>query len=391
MGIANQHGVTGYRRTMVQRLEGAPAEFETPLTQPYRNPLAAQANNIAIGTYDTDTDAVGVEITLPNGDVITHTITRAAGVPADATAAAVALAAAIEADDDLSEVVDATSSTTNVVLAFRHENIVYPIEATASAGTTATLTETQAPGGDPFPFARFVAAGTVLDGIPAIAELGTDADEYDVVGITLRPIGQFANAGSALATAVDGIEAGCMGDVAFQGAVTMRNVGSVASTINGVVHVVINDAGDDEVGQARADSDTGGTEQVITVTPTAGQNSVTVALQISLLTGPNAGYSANLIYETDADMTATEVADAFRTDIAANTILTANLTSSGTATLILTADDPEITFDVEVVEGLFTIADTTAAVPYTIPLSRSRARWAEVVAPGELGTIRIDM
>lgn len=393
MGIQNGLGVTGYRRTQSppSLLEGAPADFETPITIPMRNALAAQVTNLAIGTYDTDTDAVGVQITLPDGTVVTHTVTRASSVPVDASAAAVALAALVNGDDDLLGHVEATTSTTNVILTFLHENVVYPVTATASAGTSNTETEPTAPGGSAIPFGRFVAQGATRDGVTAMRLLTSADTEDDVVGVSMRPIAQFPNAGSELSSAVDGIPAGKMGDAGIEKRVAMRNNGSVASAIGGVVHVVIDDAGGDEVGEARADSDDGGTAQVATVTPTAGQNSVTVSIAIDVLTGPAAGQTATLIYQTDGSMTATEVCDAFRTDFNLST-LADYITDSGTATLILTADDPETTFEVRVVEGLFTIDNaTTAAAANTIALPRSRASWAEVVAAGAVGAMSLHM
>lgn len=255
MSIANGLGRTGYGRTMPQRIEGAPADFDGLLTHPMRNPFLAQVSNVAIGTFDTDTDSITVEITTPDGEVHPYTVTRAAGAPADATAAAVALAALVNADAELLDDVVASGSTTNLVLTFRHPNVVYPVSATPSAGTTATVTTTTAAGASTVPFGRAVIAGTTLDGITAIALPSGVSNEFLVLGVTARPQGQFESEGSPLSSAEDGIPGGRMCDVAFDGPINVVNRGDVATVKGGVVYMVVNTAGGDPLGGFRSDDD----------------------------------------------------------------------------------------------------------------------------------------
>lgn len=260
MTIHNDGAILSYSSRMAVALEGAPAAGNVNKCRPIRVPLLAQINNFAIGTYDTDGDTVGVEVDLPDGTTISEEVVRAAGAPADATAAAVALAAAINANVDFRNVATAAASTTNVILTFDHENIAYVVRGTASAGTTMTATTTQSAGGTAIPFGRFVQAGATVDGQPLVTLPDGSDTEADWIGVTQRPHGQFANAGSALSTAVDGIEAGSMGDVCFDGVVYMRNVSDDTDAVpGGLVFVVQNTAGGNNLGEARADDDAANT------------------------------------------------------------------------------------------------------------------------------------
>ncbi len=401
MGIANGLGVTGYRRTQSppSLLEGAPAAFETPLSTPMRNDLIAQVSNIAIGTFDTDTDSVSVAITLPDGTVVTHAVTRAASVPVDAAAEAVALAAEIDGDDALVGHVDASTSTTNLVLTFLHPNVVYPVSATPSAGTTATVTTPQAAGGSAIPFGRFLVAGTTLDGITAMELPGASSVAADVIGVSARPIAQFPNAGSELASAVDGIPAGKMGDAFYDGLVGMRNNGSVAAAMGGPVFVVIATTGGDELGEAR--SDIAGAAHIATITVVADQQNYAVDAEL-LVNGERQRLSFSY-NPTDGTTTTDDVIDGLE-DAAAAAIAAQGLTgivaasaASASATMTLTTTAGYVfTFvnvssfgeDTEAVGGTVAL---TGGPAYTIALPRTQARWAAPVAAGEVGPVAIDL
>lgn len=253
MAIVNGLGFAGYSRMMPRGFEGQPAETEGCLSRAYRNPRRAQVTNIAIGGVGADTDAITVRITKPDGTVVSTTVTRTGGVPVDDAAMALALATALNAQTALRGHVVASASTTNLVLTFSHTNIVYPVSTTL-VGTTATITTTTAAGGAVIPFGRFVSAGSSIDGQPELRELQNADAETVVTGVTLRRL-DVENAGDVLASAVDGVPIGDMTPVAFQGAVLMRNNGGVASAVNGAVYVVVNDAGGQSRGMARADDD----------------------------------------------------------------------------------------------------------------------------------------
>ena len=119
-----------------------------------------------------------------------------------------------------------------------------------------------------------------------------------------------------------------------------------------------------------------GTAQVTTLTPGAGQNSVEVSVLITILTGEHAGKSLTLSALADGSMTATEVCDAWRTQLNADAFWSSLLVDTGTATLVLTAANAGFTFDVSSVQGTVTIAATTAAVVDCVRVPRTKAKWA---------------
>jgi hypothetical protein len=253
MSIVNGLGIAGYSRTLARGFEGQHAETEGVLSRAYRNPRLAQITNIAIGGFGADADSVVVRITMPTGVVRTFTVTRAAGVPVDDAAAAVALAALVNADTLLRGHVVATTSTVNLILSFTHPNIVYPV-ATSVVAATAAVTTTQAAGGTSIAFGRVITAGASVDGQPAVRE-PQNADTEDLfVGVTIRHL-DVANLESPLASSVDADPPGNMVTVGQRGTILMRNNGSVASAVNGLVFVVVNTAGAQERGMVRADDD----------------------------------------------------------------------------------------------------------------------------------------
>lgn len=253
MAIQNGIGIVSYPRRMSRGLEGQPAESELPLADTYRVPLIGQVNTVTVGGFGADADSVTISITVPDGTVYSVTTTRAAGVPADDAAAAAALAAAINALAGLNTHADATSNSAVVTITFKHPNVVYTV-ATSVTAATAAVAQTQAPGGTAITPGRFVTSGTELGGIPIASELGNSAVEADVRGVVLREQLQ-PNAGSTLSTAVDQVQPGSLIAVAYRNKVLMRNNGSVAAARGGLVYVVVNTAGGQERGMARADDD----------------------------------------------------------------------------------------------------------------------------------------
>jgi hypothetical protein len=384
MAIQNEIGIVSYPRRMARGLEGQPAESELPLGDTYRVPLLAQVNTVEIGGFGADADQVIVDITLPDGTVVSTTTTRAAGVPVDDAAAAAALALAINANATLNTHVDASSALAFLTLTFKHPNVVYTV-ATRVTAATAAVVQTQAPGGTAATPGRFVTSGAEVGGIPAIAALGAASTEFDIRGIVLREQTQGPNAGSALAGAVDQVQPGNLVAVAYRNKVLMRNNGSVAAARGGEVFVVRSTAGGQEIGQARADDDVAGDAQVSTGTPTAvddTQYSFEIVFRgethvISFLAG--AGTSATLI------------ADGLRADLLTHDELDGLIVGTGTATLILTGPPDEAFTVNNTGPGVIAFAATTAPTSNAIPISRSRAQWAEAVPVGAIGALMLNI
>lgn len=384
MAIQNEIGIVSYPRRMARGLEGDPAESELPLADTYRVPLVGQVNTVTIASFDTNTDAVILSITLPDGTVVGGSgsslhIVRAAGAPADDTAAAAALAAAVNALAALNNVVQATSALGVVTLTFLHPNVVYTV-ATSVVGCTAAVAQTQAPGGTARTPGRFVGAGAEVGGIPSVESI-SGSDEYTVRGIVLRDHTSIPNAGSGLASAVDQVQPGQLVAVARKHKVLMRNNGTVAAAKGGRVFVVASTAGGQEVGMARANDDVGGTAQVATGTPTAA-NATLFSFEINFR-----GNTYTISFLSDADGTATEICDGLRADLLTHDDLDGLIVGTGTSTLILTGP-PDESFQVNNIgPGVIAFVATTAPSSNAIELSRTRAQWGEAVAVGAIGAL----
>jgi hypothetical protein len=386
MGIQNRIGLTGFTRSFSSNMrEGSPAEMDLPKARSYRNPLLPQTTTVTIAGFDTNNDAVTVAITLPNGVIVSLTVTRTGGAPADDTASAAALEAQVDASQPLNGHVEASAAAGVLTLAFQHAGIEYPV-ATTVTGCTATVANSQAAGGSALPLGRFVAAGTSLDGIPAIRQLTSTDRDANVRGILLAPHAVFPNADSASPTATDVIPIGELGAVVYDGAINMRNNGDVATTVGGVVFAVVGTGGGDEVGEARSDVD--GVAGVWTVTPTAAELDFMVLIEWTSALGVKESIPL-LSANPDGSANATEICDAWRTAFAtaqADGKLT-GFTAGGTATLTLTGP-AGVPFTVsDVGEGVSATVETTPAVVYATPLDVKRFYWAEVIAPGAVGRI----
>jgi hypothetical protein len=397
MPIQNGLGFTGYADELPRGFEGAWADYQGGRARPCPIPLLSQISNIEIGGFGADTDAVTVHVDLPNGARVSNVVTRAAGVPVDDAAAAVALAALINADEDLNGHVVATTSTVNLILTFVHANVVYPV-TTAVVGSTAAVTTTRAAGGSALTVGRFVSFGASIDGQPAAEALAATDGEWDVMGITLRSM-DLVNAESPLASAVDQIPAGNMCAVAYKGNVYMRNNGSVAAAPNGTVYVVRSATGGDEVGEARADES--GVAQVATITATADKLNYEVDAAVRVN-----GELRTLRFSyqpTDATTTTDEAIDGLE-DAAAAAITAQGLTgivaasaASAAATMTLTTaagytfeyvDGTAFGLDAETEALTVSIA---AAALYAIAMDRKRAHWTEATPVGEIGPIALDL
>jgi hypothetical protein len=139
------------------------------------------------------------------------------------------------------------------------------------------------------------------------------------------------------------------------------------------VYMRVNASGTEKAGAFRISPD--GTPQVHTLTPGAGQNSVEVSVLVTITSGPHTGKSIELSALADGTMTATEVCDAWRTQLNADAFWSTLLVDSGTATLVLTAADAGFTFDVTNVQGTVTITATTPAVVDCVLVPSSKAKW----------------
>lgn len=389
--IANGLGLTAFRTSMPGLIAGTPQGEGRDY--PYRCALLPQNNTVTIGVFGADADSVTISITLPSGVVVPVTVTRASAVPVDDTAAAAALVLAINAAGSLRGHVVASSAAAVITLTFQHPNVVYGV-ATSVVAATATVAQTQAPGGTAIPVGRFVQRGTVVGqpppsrGAPALAALTALTTAAQISGVTMRR-NMLPNGESALASADDVVPIGKMADVRSEGPIAMLNSGGGTAQAGGQVHVVISEAGGDSIGEARA-SAAGATAEVWTMTPTAAELDFLLEVE---WTQPDGTVQRTPLVSTGPDGSAsqTEISDGFRTSLAqaqADGRLT-GFVGSGTSTFILTGPTGQSFVVTNVGEGAVAAVETTPAVPYTVPLPLTRAVWVDEVPEGSVGIVML--
>jgi len=242
-------------------IEGTPGEGRLPLARTATNPILAQTDTAIVGGAATDGDYI-IGVTDPKGLRTEAKFTRAAAEANAAIAAALVVAFNLAMGGIASAVIDG-GDPLQINITFEHEGIAYVLDESSPGASTITLANTQVAGGVAQAVARFVERGASVAGQnPNVAPLEAGSDDDSLWGIVLRPIGEFAGVEGTVAQdpdTPDVVPAGNSLSVAYDGAVNMRNVGSVASVAGGPMFGVINTAGGQQLGQARADADGGNT------------------------------------------------------------------------------------------------------------------------------------
>lgn len=389
-GVAGSGGIFPQRKPD-RYIEGAPAESRLPFARTYSNPILAQISTVVIGGSAAD-GIYSYDVLLPSGSEVTVSFDRQSAETDDQIADALNTAANGLAA--LNGVLLSGNVTDTNTLTFEHPGVFYAVRNSVSpSGATLVLDDTQDAGGVARALARFVERGaTDARGFPTVAPLDADSDEDSIGGILIRPVGSYPGIDpSSTLTPTDPnqpdlLPAPGLGAVAYEGAIAMRNVGSVAAAPGGQVHVVISVAGGQQLGQARADQD-GGVAKVITATPTAA-NDTTYVLTVSFPDNQEFNYTVL----SDGSGTATEINDDFRTLMAADAVFTARVVATGTATLILTAQALGEDFTVtDSGPGAWaSITDTIEAATNTRALALSFARWVIQTGSNALGPLFVD-
>lgn len=389
-------GVTSFQRNQGSPRKGLWATLNGGKANPMLNPSLVQTGkavfggSIGDGTYTlTITDAI-------TGVAVAISVVRAS-TPATNAALATEMAAAINASEDLNNVVNAEvdgSTAEQVNLTWLHAGRVYTVVATEDTTGTFVWTQTQAAGGSARNLARFVRYGAAIEGHKVAADLAATSLAADVVGFVLRPRAEIANQGSTLASDEDQWPVGSVLDGAYEGKVTCENAGDVAAADNGLVYVVRDTTGGDSLGEARATPD--GVQHVVDVDPTE-VNDTRYQIQVSLIdesTGETVTV-ANAEFLGDSAATATEISTAYKADLDTLPIVT---TFGATVALAGTGDDKtaQITAPLgyrlivdSIGDGANTIADSVAFAMYTIKLPRHAAHWDEAVAAGGTGRVAL--
>lgn len=209
----------------------------------YTNEVLAQVNTIPIGGT-TD----GVYTVQLDGDEGTFQFSFTASTNT-ADQIADGLAAAVLADPDLLNIVDASATSgTPVLLTFRHTNQVWTITFPSNPGSNMTLTTTTAAGGTDIGLGLAVVSGTAQNFCIAPTAGSVAAD---FLGVTERSLASQINRG--IPTDVDSFEPGNSVSVLSRGDITVFAEDAV--TFGAQVFVRIVATGTESFGAIRSDVD----------------------------------------------------------------------------------------------------------------------------------------
>lgn len=375
----------------------------------YSNPALAQISTLTLAEQADVSDEIvegqvwTITLTDPDGVAYATSYTldaadAAAGTDAEGLAyMAGQLAAAMEANTELDNIVDAAASGAVITVTWKHPDAgVWTIAAVCAPAVAetvllATAATSQTAGGTTLPMARFVTLGTPAPegpGGPGRRASLPSASTDTIMGVALRDFSQVrpfdTAAGSANAWSI-----GSIVSVREGGEVAMTNVSSTAAVAGGPVYAVVSTTGGDALGEARADQD--GVADVWTITPNAVNDAVYgLSIHFPEWNGQSARTFVVPPVTADGSATATEIVTALTASIATVAELPSLLTTSGTTTLILTGADlgrPFTVYDSAEAGDYASITNTTPAVPYTVRVPG--ARWTAPVAAGAIGPLYV--
>jgi len=399
--IRNGRGIVSTQYSQDARVAGEPAG--EGYDRPYENPLLPQISTLTLAEQVDVSDEIvagqvwTITLTDPDGVAYTtlYTVTAAddtAGTDAEGLAyMAGVLAAALEANSELTNLVSATSTGAVITVTWLHPNqgawTITAVCTPAAAETVllATPATSQTAGGTVLPMARFVAEIAPETGGLRRARLPNAATDR-LAGVALRDLTQDRLFDTD-PNAVDSYPAGSMVGVRERGDVHMVNTSTTAAVIGDPVYAVISTTGGDALGEVRPDRD--GVGQVITATPTVA-NTTVYGLQVFIPEFEDQPSQVVVAeYTSDASATDVEICDGLRADFAAKG-LASTVTLGGTTTITFT--DTIVGRQIAVTDVMeagdwTSITTTIAAAQYT--LLAPRARWVRPAAAGATGTINL--
>ncbi len=375
----------------------------------YQNPYLPQISTLTLAaTADVSDEIVADQlwtITLTDPDGVAY-VTTYLVTAADNTAGtdgaglahmATQLAAALEGDADLDNLVDATSSAAVITVTWRHPNqgawtiTAVCTPAAAEAVLLATPATSQTAGGVVIPMARFVTYGTLttsLVGGPGRRAALPTAVTNVIAGIALKDYTQVRPFDTT-ASAVNSYPIGAMVSVREVGEAAMQNVGDATAVAGGAVWAVVATTGGDALGEARSDRD--GTADVWTLTPTVADTTL-YAIQLTLPAWENLPLVVRTYeYTSDGSAADSEITADFISQINGDATVSARVTASGTATLIITGDIlgmPILVQDAPSAGDWTSITHTTTAAAYTVLVPH--ARWTIPTAAEAIGRVYVN-
>lgn len=187
----------------------------------------------------------------------------------------------------------------------------------------------------------------------------------DPIGVVMHQHNSDPDLAAGLIVAADGL-----GVVRRRGRVWVRCEEAIA--LGDRVFARHVEGGGEQKGEFRNDAD--GVSQVDTITPTAA-NDTDYAMSVFVDDPNGRGQLFSFEFTSDASGTATEIVTGFKGVMAADSVFTALVVATGTATLVLTAQGADLGFDsADTGVGILTVANTTAAAPDCLELRN--CRWA---------------
>lgn len=359
----------------------------------FDNPALAQISTLTLAEQADVSDEIiedqvwTIVLTDPLGVTITtlYTVTAeddTAGTDALGLAyMAGVLAAALEGNVELQNVVDAVGVGPDIQLTWKHPaQGVFTFTAVCTPAAAepvllATPATSQDAGGVEITMGRVVVYGTpVAAGTSELprASLPTAVGDQ-LAGIATRDLAQPRADVIPFATVpIDNVYpiASLVG-VRTVGRVRMVNQSANDAAAGGPVHYVVNTTGGDLLGQTRADR--AGVADVFTATPTP-LNDAAYRLTVSLADVDGLGaMTRSFPFTADGTATDAEIVTGIQLAMGADAAFTARVVASGTTTLILTGQEEGVAMTVTdtqdqgaaVVGAWASIVNTTPAVPYT--------------------------
>jgi hypothetical protein len=250
MTIENQFGLTAFNFRPDTAIEGMPIEGLDIIARPVANPLRREIWTLTAGGSATAGDYTAL-ITGADGFELEHTFTRVGEtndqIAAEWAEGLLALAAR------KGVILSAEVTSNAIAIRFKHAGRSYTVLGTPPSPATFAAVETLSQEGVELVCGRFVVHAT-LEGLASVSPPGNSAAKTDIAGVMLRPHATIGRPRGEITTP-PGHAAGRMVAPATQCIFAARNVGSVAAAPGGQVFVVVNTAGSQLRGQARADDD----------------------------------------------------------------------------------------------------------------------------------------
>lgn len=350
----------------------ADSSHHEPLAKLYEE--RHQTDTLTVGSEEDGVFSIDIE-----GETVSYTNASDASDTVTATGIAAAINAAADvAASPLNNVVSASSAAAVVTVTTLRKGESYTIaDPVAPGSATLVLASTQSSTQVALPLATAVQSS----GDDGLARPSATSTDDDFAGLVESGDNEdtAANDGTS-----GGYSAGKAVPVMEKGALYASPEDAVV--MDQAVYVRRIATGTEVLGALRGSGD--GTARVETVTPTA-VNDQQYALRIDVDADGNGDFESYTIAALgDASATATEICDAYRTQLAAITALSGVVTGTGTATLILTGAAGVEFASADLGPGVSAVAETTAGTFDTY--KARRAKWRKAASAAGVSIVKVN-